>query len=527
MAGRPDGSAIKALFSPTKGDPPPQVKKKNKSPTSKNVPLPDKNEKSPSNKPPSPDKKSQIIKENEEKSENSWTAPPKIQVDVNDLLQRAKAISSEVQGHGLMFNLEEVRQDQKKRTVSVFVVDKRSRKIVKPAKDMVLRQISSLGVKAQAIIAGGSYAFWDILLPTIEDAVALTKKSLENKEFFFRTEYMGRRRTTVSIYEVPSFLRDANLAAYMLQFGDIVSATHDGMRGEWRFDIMLDMKTFYSVPNWLEVEGRRLPVIVSGRKPACWHCGEIGHLSAVCPGKKAPKKPDHKHDTLSPVVKINTEKEAPVVSPTPAGKKNLTPPSSPTVNSEEAKAEWLTVGKGGRKLQPEDPRSQKSAQVGTDSSPPSKKSNSPPPTYAQKSSPPKNKVPPKTPPKQHTPPRVRSFSPGREKFEKLLEFKKRLDLERKSSPRPGPSHSTPSSPRQPRTIRPPPTTPPHRSMPPPLMSVLVQRKKGPTPLRCRWSHHQLNQHHQQQQPHHHHLAHPRNGSGARQSTARGMRSLNI
>ena len=337
MAGRADGSAKKALFSPNKGDPPPQVKKKGESPCDKNAPPPDqtqKKEKSPPKKQPSPDKsastKSPNENENEkvEKNENSWTAPPKIQVDVDDLLQRAKAISSEVQEHGLMFNLEEVRQDQKKRTVSVFVVDKRSRKIVKPAKDMVLHQISSLGVKAQAIIAGASYAFWDILLPTTEEAVALTKKSLENKEYFFRTEYMGRRRTTVSIYEVPSFLRDANLAAYMLQFGDIVSATHDGMRGEWRFDIMLDMKTFYSVPNWLEVEGRRLPVIVSGRKPACWHCGEIGHLSAVCPGKKAPKKPDHKHDTLSPVVKSNTEKEAPVVSPTPAGKKKPTPPSS-------------------------------------------------------------------------------------------------------------------------------------------------------------------------------------------------------
>ena len=154
--------------------------------------------------------------------------------------------------------------------MSVFVVDKQSRKIEKPAKDMVLRQLSSLGVKAQAIIAGTSYAFWDILVPTVEEAVTLIKKPLENKEYFFRTEYMGRRRTTVSIYEVPSFLRDANLAAYMLQFGDIVSATHDGMRGKWRFDIMLDAKTFYSVPKWLEVEGRRLPVIVSGRKPALW-----------------------------------------------------------------------------------------------------------------------------------------------------------------------------------------------------------------------------------------------------------------
>ena len=52
-----------------------------------------------------------------------------------------------------MFNLEEIKQDQKKRTVSVFVVDKRSCEIVKPAKDMVLHQLSSLGVKVQAIIA--------------------------------------------------------------------------------------------------------------------------------------------------------------------------------------------------------------------------------------------------------------------------------------------------------------------------------------------------------------------------------------
>ena len=364
---------------------------------------------------------------------------------------------------------------------------------MKPAKDMVLRQISSLGVKAQAIIAGNSYAFWDLLLPTIKEAVALTKQPLENKEYFFRTEYMGRRRTTVSIYEVPSFLRDANLAAYMLQFGDIVSATHDGMRWEWRFDIMLDVKNFYSVPNWLEMEGRRLPVIVSGRKPACWHCGEIGHLSAVCPGKKAPKKPDQNLGTLPPVVASNIEKEAPVVSPTPAGTKNSTPPSSPTVNFEESGAEWLTVGKGGRKLQPADPHSQKLSQVGTNSPPPQKKTksnnSSSPPSYTQKISSPKTKHPPKTPPKQPTPPKVRSFSPGREKFEKLLEFKKRLDQERKSSPRPEPSHSTPSSPKQPRIIRPPPSTPPQRSMPPPLMSILLpkEKEKGPPSAAVRFT----------------------------------------
>ena len=414
-------------LSPPKNTPPPEKERKSPSPH-KNAPPSDQIESS--NKKSSPLKEGSPPKKNDQKEggENIWKAPPKIQVDVTDLLQRAKAISSQVQEHGLMFNLEEVRLDQKKRTVSVFVVDKRSRKIVKPVKDMVLRQLSSLGVKVQAIIAGSSYAFWDILLPTEEEAVALTRKTLENKEYFFRTEYMGRRRTTVSVYEVPSFLRDANLAAFMLNFGDIVLATHDGMRGEWRFDLMLDAKTFFSVPNWLDVEGRRLPVIVSGRKPACWHCGEIGHLSAVCPGKKALKKPDQDAGTPPPVVKNNDKKEAPVVLPTSAATKSLTPPTSSTVSSEEAGGEWLTVGKGGRKIQPADPQSRKSTQVGTNSSPTSK-------SYAERiKSPSPKKFLPKTPPKQSIPPLVRSFSPGREKFEQLMEFKKRLDLQRKSTP---------------------------------------------------------------------------------------------
>ena len=71
-------------------------------------------------------------------------------------------------------------------------MDKRSRKIVKSNKDMVMHQLSSLGVKVQAIIAGTSYSFWEVLVPAAEEAVALTRKTLENKDYFFRTEYMGQ-----------------------------------------------------------------------------------------------------------------------------------------------------------------------------------------------------------------------------------------------------------------------------------------------------------------------------------------------
>ena len=97
---------------------------------------------------------------------------------------------------------------------------------------------------------------------------------------------------------------------------------------------MLDIMTFYSIPNWLDVEGHRLPVIVSGCKPAYWRCGEIGHLSAVCPGKKAPKKPNLNPGTLSSVI-ANDEKEALIVSLTVrasesemAGKQSSTSPLS-------------------------------------------------------------------------------------------------------------------------------------------------------------------------------------------------------
>ena len=112
----------------------------------------------------------------------------------------------------------------------------------------------------------------------------------------------------------------------------------------------------------------------------------------------------------------------------------------------------LTVGKGDRKIQPVGFQSRMVSHVDTDSSEPSY-------TYASitKSATylkPKTKTTPSTPHKQSTQSRVKCFSSGREKFEQLLEFKKRLDQEQKSTPPPvswilafGNRRSTPSSPK--------------------------------------------------------------------------------
>ena len=71
----------------------------------------------------------------------------------------------------------------------------------------------------------------------------------------------------------------------------------------------------YPILNWLDLEGRRLRVIVTGRKTAYWHCGEMGHLSAICPGKKVPQKtPDHIQNAPPPAT-AKSKTEAPIVSP--------------------------------------------------------------------------------------------------------------------------------------------------------------------------------------------------------------------
>ena len=129
-----------------------------------------------------------------------------------------------------------------------------------------------------------------------------------------------------------------------------------------------------------------------------------------------------KSPTTNPVpshllLQTNTEKEAPVVSPTPAGNPP-TPPSSPTVNSEEAGAEWLDCGKRweeaptwGSSLPKVDPGGHQQF---------TPLRNKVQLIICRKIIPPKTKYPPKTPPKQPTPPKVRVFQPRPGEIRKVI-----------------------------------------------------------------------------------------------------------
>lgn len=55
----------------------------------------------------------------------------------------------------------------------------------------------------------------------------------------------------------PSPVVGEDLAAYLVEFGQIRNASPDNLNGRWSFNIMLDRKAFVSVPNYVDVEVRK------------------------------------------------------------------------------------------------------------------------------------------------------------------------------------------------------------------------------------------------------------------------------
>lgn len=128
------------------------------------------------------------------------------------------------------------------------------------------------------------------LLPTPEDCIKATTRDRITKDLILQTKYEGRRRTCSSIQGPSSCYRGTHGGFLVAVWRDTGCFLWQPERG-WSFNIMLNRKAFLSIPNCLEVGVLKLPIIVTGRKPVCWKCGETGHLSFSCPEKKASGSP--------------------------------------------------------------------------------------------------------------------------------------------------------------------------------------------------------------------------------------------
>lgn len=92
-----------------------------------------------------------------------------------------------------------------KRTVSVFEVDRRTRKVCRSTKDNVMKAVKSMGY-TQVVRGIGAF----MLLPNTEEAM----KMVNSDKRWLRTEYRGMRKTSVAVLEVPACVRGEALATY-------------------------------------------------------------------------------------------------------------------------------------------------------------------------------------------------------------------------------------------------------------------------------------------------------------------------
>lgn len=79
---------------------------------------------------------------------------------------------------------------------------------------------------------------WDVLLLTSENCADATFHDLNTNGNIIRTEYRVRRRTKLAVYDIPDYILEDHLGAYLMQYGQLVSVTKEYETGEWfRFDV--------------------------------------------------------------------------------------------------------------------------------------------------------------------------------------------------------------------------------------------------------------------------------------------------
>lgn len=80
---------------------------------------------------------------------------------------------------------------------------------------------------------------------------------------------MRAAKDQLSVFEVPPLGLGERLAAYLAGFGQILSASSNDLNWGWSFELMLGRKAFISVPNSLDVERQKMPIIIISCKSIC------------------------------------------------------------------------------------------------------------------------------------------------------------------------------------------------------------------------------------------------------------------
>lgn len=140
-----------------------------------------------------------------------WKTPLHSNSELMEFLERAKNHANLIKKGGLYLD-PTYEEAFAKRTVSVFEVDRRTRKVCRSTKDNVMKAVKSMGYTQ--VVRGIGAFMWDVLLPNTEEAMKMVNSDLLTKDLILRTEYRGMRKNSVAVLEVPACVRGEALATY-------------------------------------------------------------------------------------------------------------------------------------------------------------------------------------------------------------------------------------------------------------------------------------------------------------------------
>lgn len=108
---------------------------------------------------------------------------------------------------------------------------------------------------------------WEILLPTPEDCIALTKRDLQNKKNIIRVQYWEQHRMKVP-WNTPtkcSFVLGQQVGTFLMLYEELGEIHLDKRLGDWKYHLMLSRRHFNKIPNWITINERKVAVIISRR----------------------------------------------------------------------------------------------------------------------------------------------------------------------------------------------------------------------------------------------------------------------
>ena len=183
----------------------------------------------------------------------------------------------------------ELEQKLTPRILSLVVSDLKTKRLVGLKKETFEELLRKAGIPCQ-YFCRKSFATWDVLLPTEDQAAKLAANNITTRCFRLQPEYRGTRRLNVTICNVPASFTGEVFAAYLSSYGQVeeyklLRSPAGTAYGDYAFRMCLTRDGFKAIPEILISGDRQMIVMVEGRRPRCWSCKKIGHISKFCPEK--------------------------------------------------------------------------------------------------------------------------------------------------------------------------------------------------------------------------------------------------